>query len=70
MIGAVFWEHDISGIRPTPYALRLIAKADVANVSRYSTPHKIRPLKPKPMQSIPGLASSAFQAIQKQTEGR
>jgi hypothetical protein len=60
----------VQRIRPSLYALRLIAKHEASNDARYSTTHKIRPLKPKPMQSIPGLASSAFNAIQKLTEGK
>lgn len=60
----------VQNIRPSLYALRLIAKHEADKAARYSTPHKIHPLKPKPMQSIPGLASNAFNAIQKLTEGK
>jgi len=60
----------VQNIRPSLYALRLIAKHEASKNARYSVPHKIRPLKPKPMESIPGLASSAFIAIQKLTEGK
>jgi hypothetical protein len=60
----------VQNIRPSLYALRLIAKHEADKAARYSPPHKILPLKPKPMQSIPGLASSAFNAIQKLTDGK